>query len=191
MEIKSLNIEGAYIVKNQVFEDERGYFSEWYSTRSLESSRIEFETRQANISTSKKNVLRGIHFSIDPEGQSKVVSCASGSIIDYIVDLRNGSPTYLQSETIYLMEGQGNSVHIPPGVGHGFLVRSENATVVYLSSTVYMPEFELTVNAFDAIFGLDFGKVNRSEIIRSSRDMAAVDFADLNLKGKLHYQGIE
>jgi dTDP-4-dehydrorhamnose 3,5-epimerase len=191
MEIKSLSIEGAYLVKNEVFEDERGYFSEWYSTRSLESSKIKFETRQANISTSKKNVLRGIHFSIDPKGQSKVVSCANGAIVDYIVDLRNDSPTYLQSEAIFLTEGEGNSVHIPPGVGHGFLVRSENATVVYLSSTSYMPEFEVTINAFDATLGLDFGKVSRSEIIRSSRDTAAVDFADLNLKGKLHYQGIK
>lgn len=191
MEIKSLNIEGAYLAKNEVFEDERGYFSEWYSTRNLDSSRIQFETRQANISNSKKNVFRGIHFSIDPEGQSKVVSCANGAIVDYIIDLRNDSPTYLQSETIFLTERQGDSVHIPPGVGHGFLVISENATVVYLSSTTYMPEFEITINAFDATLGLDFGKVSRSEIIRSSRDMTAVDFADLDLKAKFHYQGIK
>ena len=186
MEIKSLNIDGAYLAQNEVFEDERGYFSEWYSKRILESSRIEFETRQANISTSKKNVFRGIHFSIDPEGQSKFVTCANGTIVDYIVDLRNDSPTYLQSETIFLTEGQGCSVHIPPGVGHGFLVSSERATVVYLSSTTYKPEFEITINAFDPTLGLDFGEVGRSRIIRSPRDMTAVDFADLNLKGESH-----
>jgi dTDP-4-dehydrorhamnose 3,5-epimerase len=181
MELKSLSIKGAYLAKNKVFEDERGYFSEWYSARRLESSRFDFETRQANISTSKKNVFRGIHFSIDPEGQSKVVICANGAIVDYIVDLRNDSPTYLQHETILLTEGQGDSVHIPPGVGHGFLVGSENATVVYLTSTSYKPEFEITINAFDATLGLDFGNVSKSEIIRSARDAMALDLVDLNL----------
>jgi dTDP-4-dehydrorhamnose 3,5-epimerase len=154
MTLQELSIEGAYILTHKVFPDERGNFREWFKAEEISSIDSGFSVQQANYSKSKQWVIRGIHYSLAPEGQSKVVTCASGEVIDVLVDLRLNSPTYLKVEYIELKEDSGSVVYIPSGVGHGFIVQSESAAVVYLTSSGYSPEHEKAICPTDPELGI-------------------------------------
>ena len=154
MTLQELSIEGAYLATHRVFPDERGLFREWFKAEEISSIDNSFSVHQANYSKSKQWVIRGIHYSLAPEGQSKVVTCASGAVIDVLVDLRLNSPSYLKVEYIELSEDSGNVVYIPSGVGHGFFVESESASVVYLTSSGYSPEFEKAICPTDPALGI-------------------------------------
>ena len=125
MTLEKLSITGAYVANHHVFPDERGIFREWFKSEEILSIDKNFTVKQANFSRSKRWVIRGIHYSLAPQGQAKIVTCASGSVLDVIVDLRLGSPTYLEVEYIELSEESGKVVYIPSGVGHGFIVKTE------------------------------------------------------------------
>jgi dTDP-4-dehydrorhamnose 3,5-epimerase len=152
--LQELSIEGAYLATHKVFPDERGLFREWFKADEIATVDSAFSVQQANYSKSKQWVIRGIHYSLAPEGQSKVVTCASGSILDVLIDLRLDSPTYLKVEYIELSEDSGSVVYIPSGVGHGFIVESETASVVYLTSSGYSPEFEKAICPTDPALGI-------------------------------------
>jgi dTDP-4-dehydrorhamnose 3,5-epimerase len=152
--LQELSIEGAYLATHKVFPDERGLFREWFKADEIATVDSAFSVQQANYSKSKQWVIRGIHYSLAPEGQSKVVTCASGSIVDVLIDLRLDSPTYLKVEYIELSEDSGSVVYIPSGVGHGFIVESETASVVYLTSSGYSPEFEKAICPTDPALGI-------------------------------------
>jgi dTDP-4-dehydrorhamnose 3,5-epimerase len=154
MTLKELSIAGAHLSTYRVFPDERGLFREWFKAEEISSIDSGFSVQQANYSKSKQWVIRGIHYSLAPEGQSKVVTCASGAVIDVLVDLRLNSPSYLKVEYIELSEDSGNVVYIPSGVGHGFLVESESASVVYLTSSGYSSEFEKAICPTDPALGI-------------------------------------
>ena len=156
MTLRELSIEGAYLATHRVFPDERGLFREWFKAEEISSIDSGFSVQQANYSKSKQWVIRGIHYSLAPEGQSKVVTCASGAVIDVLIDLRLNSPTYLKVEYIELSENLGSVVYIPSGVGHGFLVESESASVVYLTSSGYSPEFEKAICPTDPALGINW-----------------------------------
>jgi len=152
--LQELSIEGAYLATHRVFPDERGLFREWFKAEEISTVDKAFSVQQANYSKSKQWVIRGIHYSLAPEGQSKVVTCASGAIVDVLIDLRLDSPTYLKVEFIELTEDSGSVVFIPSGVGHGFIVESESASVVYLTSSGYSPEFEKAICPTDPALGI-------------------------------------
>ena len=154
MSLKELSIRGAYVSRHKVFPDERGLFREWFKAEEMSSIDIDFSVQQANYSKSKKSVIRGIHYSIAPQGQSKVVTCVSGSVTDVLVDLRVGSPTYLNVEQILLADDSGDVLYIPTGVGHGFIVQSETASVAYLTSSIFAPYFEKAICPTDPALGI-------------------------------------
>jgi dTDP-4-dehydrorhamnose 3,5-epimerase len=154
MTTQELSILGAYVATHKVFPDERGLFREWFKAEEIATIDKDFSVQQANFSKSKQFVIRGIHYSLVPEGQAKIVTCASGRIIDVLVDLRVGSPTYLKIEYIELSDESGKVVFIPTGVGHGFIVESESAAVVYLTSSGYAPEYEKAINPTDPELGI-------------------------------------
>ena len=145
MSLRELSIAGAYVATHRVFPDERGLFREWFKAEEIASVDNDFSVQQANYSKSNQWVIRGIHYSLAPQGQAKVVTCASGKIVDVLVDLRTGSPSYLKVEYVELSEDSGTVVYIPSGVGHGFIVESETAAVVYLTSSGYAPEYEKAI----------------------------------------------
>jgi dTDP-4-dehydrorhamnose 3,5-epimerase len=99
-------------------------------------------------------VIRGIHYSLAPDGQVKVVTCTSGVIVDVLIDIRLNSPTYLQVEYIELSEESGRVIYIPSGVGHGFIVQSDSASVAYLTSSKFAPEYEKAVYLNDPELGI-------------------------------------
>jgi dTDP-4-dehydrorhamnose 3,5-epimerase len=149
MTLQELSISGAYILTHRVFPDERGLFREWFKADEIDSIDNTFSVEQANYSKSKQFVIRGIHYSVAPQGQAKLVTCASGQIVDVLVDLRVGSPSYLKIEYVELSDDSGKVVFIPSGVGHGFFVESESAAVVYLTSSGYAPEYEKAITPMD------------------------------------------
>jgi len=152
--LQELSIKGAYLATHRVFPDERGLFREWFKADEIATIDTAFSVQQANYSKSKQWVIRGMHYSLAPEGQSKVVTCASGAIVDVLIDLRLDSPSYLKVEYIELSEDSGSVVYIPSGVGHGFIVESESASVVYLTSSGYSPEFEKAICPTDPALGI-------------------------------------
>jgi dTDP-4-dehydrorhamnose 3,5-epimerase len=149
MTLRELSISGAYVATHRVFPDERGLFREWFKAKELATIDKSFSVAQANYSKSKKSVIRGIHYSLARQGQAKVVTCASGQIIDVLVDLRIGSPTYMKVEYVELSEDSGRVIFIPTGVGHGFFVESESAAVVYLISSEFAPDYEKAISPTD------------------------------------------
>ncbi len=154
MTLQEMSISGAYLVTHKVFPDERGLFREWFKAEEMELIDKNFSVKQANYSVSNQYVIRGIHYSLAPQGQAKIVTCASGRIVDVLVDLRVGSPTYLKVEYVELAEELGKVVFIPTGVGHGFFVKGESAAVVYLTSSGYAPVYEKAINPMDLELGI-------------------------------------
>ena len=144
-----LSIPGLFVLESPVWSDERGTFREWFKDEDFEEAGLEFHAQQANLSVSKKNVVRGLHYSMAREGQAKVVTCAHGELDDVIVDIRVGSPTFGRHEIVHLAAGEERSVYVPGGVAHGFCVTSEFGALTYLLSSPFNAALELEINPFD------------------------------------------
>ena len=187
MKIEQLQIEGAKKLIFPVHKDDRGFFREWFkASRFFEIDPL-VHVKQANMSLSRKGVIRGIHFSIAPEGQAKFVTLISGHITNVLVDLRIGSPTYLNVVETELTEETGEVIFIPTGVGHGFAVHSECARIVYLTSGEYSPEFEKSISPTDSDLGIDWKLSDLREAVISESDSCAPSLAQLRQDGKLPY----
>jgi dTDP-4-dehydrorhamnose 3,5-epimerase len=181
MSIEKTNIEGFYQIRNEVHLDERGSFEQWFTNHKYSDKIKEFQPVQANTSTSKKGVIRGIHYSTSKEGQSKMVICVSGKIRDVAVDLREDSPTLGQYDIIDMEGGSGNVTFIEAGLGHAFEVLSDSATIVYLLSSIHSPYFEKEINALDKTLNINWVSENP---ILSEKDRNAQSFNDYLSKKK-------
>jgi dTDP-4-dehydrorhamnose 3,5-epimerase len=144
-----LSIDGAYVLESTVWPDSRGFFREWFKRSDFEAEGIEFPIQQANLSVSKRDVVRGLHYSLAPEGQAKVVTCAYGELDDVLVDIRVGSPTYAAVEVVHLCADEERSVYVPAGLAHGFCVTSEIGALAYLLSSPFNAPMELEIDPFD------------------------------------------
>jgi len=134
--MEPMGIGGAWTFTPAVHRDERGYFLEWFRAGELSGSLGYWpETAQANCSVSRRGVVRGIHFASVPPGQAKYVTCVSGAVLDVVVDLRVGSPSYGRWEAVRLDDQGRRAVFLAEGLGHAFTALSEEATVIYLWST--------------------------------------------------------
>jgi dTDP-4-dehydrorhamnose 3,5-epimerase len=187
---EELTISGAYVATHRVFPDERGLFREWFKAEDIATIDKGFSVQQANFSKSKQFVIRGIHYSLAPEGQAKIVTCASGRIVDVLVDLRIGSPTYLRVEYIELSEDSGKVVFIPTGVGHGFIVESETAAVVYLTSSGYAPGYEKAICPTDPTLGIVWKLPYMGNWIISEADRLAPTLSQAKLNFQLPTYGV-
>ncbi|MHB1906215.1 MAG: dTDP-4-dehydrorhamnose 3,5-epimerase family protein [Acidimicrobiales bacterium] len=145
----ALEVEGAYVLSSPVWPDERGFFREWFQRAALEELGVEWTLAQANLSMSARDVVRGLHYSLASEGQAKLVTCAYGTLVDVVVDVREGSPSFGAVATIELAADAGRAVFLPAGVAHGFCVTSEEAALCYLLSSPYNAAMELEIDPFD------------------------------------------
>lgn len=182
MIFEKMGIEGAWITYSQPHDDDRGSFKEWFrSDESLRKTDLNFEVKQSNVSTSKRGVIRGIHYSLHPSGQWKWITCVSGSVFDVVIDIRSNSPTFKAFESVNLTEQNGLGVLIQGTLGHAFQAQSENTIVVYNLNSVYAPEYEYEINPLDESLGIDWPI---SDVIISTKDAAAPSLAkrDLDLK---------
>jgi dTDP-4-dehydrorhamnose 3,5-epimerase len=144
-----LSIPGLFVLESPVWSDDRGSFREWFKDEDFKEAGVAFHAQQANLSVSKKNVVRGLHYSMAPQGQAKVVTCAHGELDDVIVDIRIGSPAFGRHEVVHLAAGEERSVYVPVGVAHGFCVTSEFGALTYLLSSGFNAALELEINPFD------------------------------------------
>jgi dTDP-4-dehydrorhamnose 3,5-epimerase len=155
--MEPIGIGGAWTFTPAVHRDDRGYFLEWFRAQELaESLGYSLEIAQANCSVSRRGVIRGVHFASVPPGQAKYVTCVSGAVLDVIVDVRVGSPSYGRWEAVCLDDTSRRAVFLSAGLGHAFTALSEEATVIYLCSTAYSPGREHGVHPLDPAIGIEW-----------------------------------
>ena len=146
MNISKLDIAGAYYIEATRHADERGWFQEWFKKSDLQKHiDFDFTPVQANISHSAKGVIRGIHYSIAPQGQAKLVTVMHGAVDDYVIDINPKSPDFGKWKRIRLEATMGNAVLLPPHAGHAFQALSDHTTVCYLVSNEYDPASEMSI----------------------------------------------
>ena len=185
MKLTQLGIEGAWLAEWPIWSDERGYFREWFKTEDTRAiTGIDFAIQQANISLSQRGVIRGIHYSLAPQGQAKWVTCVSGSIRDVIVDVLPSSLTFGKSVHVDLNGSDGRAILIGPGLGHGFASLADSSTIAYLLSSPYSPTEEFEINPMDLELGIDWG-LDVSKISLSEKDKNAPTLAERLAEGKL------
>lgn len=169
MEIIKTNIEGALIIEPRVFEDARGYFFESFSQREFDAKVGPVRFVQDNESKSSYGVMRGLHFQAPPFAQSKLVRCVRGRVLDVVVDIRRGSPTYGQHVAVELSEDNHRQFFIPRGFAHGFAVLSEEAVFQYKCDEYYHPESEGGISILDSSLGIDW-HIPAEHVILSEKD---------------------
>jgi len=177
VDIKALSIAGAWSVTPKVHEDDRGSFAEWFRADKLEDrTGFRFSPVQGNISRSARGVVRGIHYADVPPGQAKYVIPVSGSIVDFVVDIRVGSPTFGQWDSVTLHSETRDGILIEPGLGHAFLALNDDTVVTYLVTDVFRPDREHGINPLDPDIGLVFPE--GIEPLLSDKDIAAPSLAE-------------
>jgi dTDP-4-dehydrorhamnose 3,5-epimerase len=182
--MRPLAIEGAWVHEPKTFPDDRGSFHEWFRGDDfLTATGRRLDLAQANCSVSRRGTLRGIHFADVPPSQAKYVKCVRGAVLDVIVDIRTGSPTYRQSEIVRLDDRTHHAVYLSEGLGHAFFALTDDATVIYLCSAGYAPDREHGINPLDP--GLAIAWPEGIEPLLSPKDAAAPTLAEAERQGLL------
>ncbi|HYP13789.1 MAG TPA: dTDP-4-dehydrorhamnose 3,5-epimerase [Bryobacteraceae bacterium] len=171
-----LTIPGAILIEPRVFPDGRGFFLESYKRSDFAAHGIPDFFVQENHSVSRQHILRGLHFQRPPHGQGKLIRVIAGEIFDVGVDLRKGSATFGKWVGVNLSADNHRMLYLPPWCGHGFLVLSETAQVVYKTTAEYNKEAEDGVAWNDPDIGIEW---NCSEPTLSERDEKWGRLADL------------
>ena len=177
MKITETDIPGLLIIEPHVFEDSRGYFYESYNERSFSDHGIDIIFVQDNESRSGKNVIRGLHYQLNPYAQTKLLRVLEGAVLDVAVDLREGSPTYGRWRSIEISAANRLQLLIPGGCAHGFRVITDHSTVFYKCDQFYHPGAERGILFSDEELGIDWGILNDKAVI-SEKDRMAPAFAD-------------
>ncbi|MBP6995380.1 MAG: dTDP-4-dehydrorhamnose 3,5-epimerase family protein [Phycicoccus sp.] len=176
MDITALTIEGAYVITPRQFPDDRGVFLESFrGDRLAERLGHRPDIIQTNISQSSAGTLRGIHYADVPPGQGKYVTCTSGALIDYIVDIRVGSPTFGRVEAVRLDPEDRRAVWLSEGLGHAFYALEDGTTAVYLCTATYNPDGEHGIHPLDPAVALPLPEGDR---VLSPKDATAPTLAE-------------
>lgn len=170
MNVIKTDIEGVVVIEPRVFDDARGYFFESYSKRRFDEAVKPVEFVQDNESMSTRGVIRGLHFQRPPFSQSKLVRCVRGAVLDVVVDIRRGSPTYGQHVAVELTGANRRQLFVPRGFAHGFAVLSDEAVFQYKCDNYYHPESEGGISIADNSLGIDW-RINPAEAILSDKDL--------------------
>jgi dTDP-4-dehydrorhamnose 3,5-epimerase len=183
MKIRPLGLDGAWEILPQQHGDPRGLFLEWYKAeRLVEAVGHPLRLAQANLSVSARGVVRGIHCAQVPPGQAKYVTCVRGAVLDVVVDIRVGSPTFGQWEGVRLDDVDRRAVYLTEGLGHGFCALTDDATIAYLVNEGYHPGREFAVHPLDPDVGVEW-PVDQPTL--SARDAAAPSLAEARTTGLL------
>ncbi|MGO4536393.1 dTDP-4-dehydrorhamnose 3,5-epimerase family protein [Leifsonia sp. 2MCAF36] len=173
MQIRELAVPDAYEITPKQHADDRGVFLEWYRFDRLEEAvGHSLDLRQGNTSVSRRGSVRGIHFADVPPSQAKYVTAPYGAVLDFIVDIRVGSPTFGTWDTVLLDDKDRRAVYIGEGLGHCFIALTDDATVSYLVTDVYNPTAEHGIDPLDPEVGLDF-PIEREALLVSPKDTDA------------------
>jgi dTDP-4-dehydrorhamnose 3,5-epimerase len=185
VQIRPLDIAGAYELTPKQWGDDRGVFLEWYRGDLLEQQfGVGIGLRQANTSISRRGVLRGVHYADVPPGQAKHVTATRGAALDIIVDIRVGSPTFGTWDAVLLDTVDRRAVYLAEGLGHAFLALEDDTTVSYLVSSTFDPQREHGISPLDPALGLEL-PISIDELIVSDKDRDAPTLAEAAAAGAL------
>lgn len=184
MQVQQLKIAGAFAFTPLLRPDDRGVFLESFK-QALFADTVghALDLQQMNVSMSKQGTVRGVHFADVPPGQAKYVQCFAGRILDVVVDIRVGSPTFGQWEAVELDDQGRVGLYLAEGLGHAFCALSPSATVGYLCSEPYAPGREHGINPLDPALGLPWPQ--DIETVLSPKDTAAPSLAQAQAAGML------
>lgn len=184
MDVRPLDIDGAWVFTPTQHADHRGVFLEWFRAEALAAATgRRLSLAQANHSVSSRGTLRGVHYADVPPSQAKYVYCVSGAILDVAVDIRVGSPTYGQSRSVRLDDVDRRGLFLSEGLGHAFLALTDSAAVTYLCSTPYSPTREHGVHPLDPALGIEWPA--DIDPVLSAKDAAAPPLAEAAAAGAL------
>jgi dTDP-4-dehydrorhamnose 3,5-epimerase len=184
VDIRQLAVPDAYALDLVPHGDPRGRFTEWYRADVLAGATgFGLTLAQANHSVSARGVLRGVHFALVPPGQAKYVYCPSGRVLDVVVDVRVGSPTFGVHDSVVLDSDEPRAVYLSEGLGHAFVSLADNSSVTYLVSSGYAPDREFGINPMDP--ELDLPWPADIEFNFSAKDQAAPSLAEAEQQGLL------
>lgn len=184
MKAYELPIAGAWVFEPTVFPDQRGMFAAPFQGQAFrEALGFDLTIAQTNHSVSARGVIRGVHFADVPPGQAKYVYCPRGALLDVVVDVRVGSPTFGRYEAVELDGRSCRAVYLAEGLGHAFVAREDETVMAYLCSTPYNPGAEHGVSPLDPALGLPWP----SDLapILSEKDAAAPTLASALSAGLL------
>ena len=177
MEARALSIDGVWEFTPELRTDDRGVFLESFKADVFEAAVGRyFDLKQMNISVSKQGTVRGVHFADVPPGQAKYVQCFAGRILDVVVDIRVGSPTFGQWDAVELDAESRRGLFITEGLGHAFCALTESVSVGYLCSTPYSPSREHGVHPLDPALNLPWP--TNSDVLLSDKDRVAPTLDD-------------
>ena len=183
MKATPLSINGSWKIDFQRFDDNRGYFYESFRDEDFKSQiGRNFAIKQTNTSSSSKGSVRGIHYALVPPSQAKLVQCQRGSIKDYVIDIRVGSPTFGQFEEIELNENSASAVFIEEGLAHAFVALENQTVVTYYVTEKYNPEREKGINPFDKTLNVKWPNI---ELVLSEKDKQAITLEEAKNQGLL------
>jgi dTDP-4-dehydrorhamnose 3,5-epimerase len=190
MEIRELKVGDAYEVTPKILGDSRGAFLEWFrADRLQEATGRRLDLLQANASISLAGAVRGIHFADVPPSQAKYVSCPRGALLDVVVDIRVGSPTFGAWDAVLLDDVDRRGVFVSEGLGHGFMALEDDTMISYLCTAPYTPAREHGVHPLDPAIGIEWPTTGRNgkplEPLLSAKDTEAPSLADAEQQGLL------
>jgi dTDP-4-dehydrorhamnose 3,5-epimerase len=190
MEIRPLSIDGAWEVTPRQFGDPRGVFLEAFKADALQQATgRRLDLAQVNLSVSAAGTLRGVHFADVPPGQAKYVVCPRGAVLDVVVDIRVGSPTFGQWDSVLLDDTDRRAIFLSEGLGHAFCALEDDSTVTYLCSTGYNPSGEHGIHPLDPEVGIAWPTTARDgsplEFRLSEKDTAAPSLSQARESGLL------
>ncbi|QHC20456.1 dTDP-4-dehydrorhamnose 3,5-epimerase family protein [Streptomyces sp. GS7] len=184
MKIRELAVPGAYRITPDVFRDTRGAFVALYVESAFaQATGRALHLGQSHHSMSRRGAVRGVHYADVPPGQAKVVCCVGGAMLDVVVDLRVGSPTFGQWDSIHLDAASGEAVYVEEGLGHAFIALQDDTVTHYLNSVEYDPAAEHEIDPFDPALGLPWP--TGMEYVLSERDRNAPSLAEAGRLGRL------
>jgi dTDP-4-dehydrorhamnose 3,5-epimerase len=185
VQIRELSVPNSYEITPIQRGDDRGVFLEWYRFDRLEEAvGHPLLLRQANTSVSRRGSVRGIHFADVPVGQAKYVTAMSGAVLDFVIDIRVGSPTFGTWDSVLLDDVDRRAIYIAEGLGHCFVALTDNAVVSYLVSDTYNPTREHGINPLDPQIALVFPP-EAGELLLSPKDTDAPSLAEAAASGLL------
>jgi dTDP-4-dehydrorhamnose 3,5-epimerase len=184
VKVETLSIAGAWVFTPPAFDDHRGRFVAPYQQGPfVEAVGAPLVVAQANHSVSRRGVIRGVHFADVPPGQAKYVHCAHGALLDVVVDVRVGSPTFGRHEAVLLDAAEHRAVYLAEGLGHAFCALADDTVAGYLCSTPYAPAIERAVHPLDPELGLPW-PADLAHVL-SDKDAAAPTLAEARAAGLL------
>jgi dTDP-4-dehydrorhamnose 3,5-epimerase len=185
VQIRELSIPDAYEFTPTVHADDRGVFLEYYRFEPLEETvGHRLDLRQGNISVSKRGVVRGVHYALVPPSQAKFVCAPRGALLDVVVDIRVGSPTFGRWDSVVIDDVDRRAVYLAEGLGHVLIALTDDATASYLASAVYDSARELGLDPLDADLALEF-PFPIDELLLSPKDTEAPGLSEAAERGLL------